>query len=139
MASASRIWNFVKSNLLTGYDVDLLGLSTIFHNKFRASCGRPRCVLPPFAETGFSSSTFRRDLFLHPQSLSRNLRRHRSPSRRPPRGCVFYFFRVLRNEHHLSIDRPVRPFFAWPAISCCCCWLRLLYRCCYTSSRHIVS
>ena len=54
---------------------------TIFHNKFRASCGRPQCVLhlsprpaPP-----------------DPQSLSHNPHRHRSPSRRPARGCVSYF------------------------------------------------
>ena len=32
-------------------------------------------------------------------------------------------FCVLRDEH-LSIDRPVCPFFASPASSCCC-WLRL--------------
>ena len=29
---------------------------TIFH-KFRTSCGRPQCVLPPFAETCSSSSS----------------------------------------------------------------------------------
>ena len=57
MAGAFRIWKFVKSNLLRVYDVDLLGLFTIFNNQFRASCGRPQCVLPPFAETCFSSSS----------------------------------------------------------------------------------
>ena len=30
---------------------------TILHNKFRASCGRPQCVLPSFAETCSSSSS----------------------------------------------------------------------------------
>ena len=45
-------------------------------------------------------------------------------------------FCVLRDEH-LSIDRPVCPFFAWPASSSCC-WLGLLYRC-YTSRRHIIT
>ena len=44
-------------------------------------------------------------------------------------------FCVLCDEH-LSIDRPVSPFFAWPASSCY--GLRLLYRC-YTSSRHIIT
>ena len=39
---------------------------------------------------------------------------------------------------YLSIDL-FCPFFAWPASSCCCCWIRLLYRCCYTSSRHIIA
>ena len=30
---------------------------TTFHNKFRASCGRPKCVLPLFADTCSSSSS----------------------------------------------------------------------------------
>ena len=51
-----------------------------------------------------------------PQSLLHNLRRRRSPSRRPAQGYVS-FFCVLSHEH-LSIDRPVCPFvFAWPASS----------------------
>ena len=58
MAGASRVWKSVKSNLLTLYDVDLLGTFFYdFHNKFRASCGRLQCVLPLFAETCSSSSS----------------------------------------------------------------------------------
>ena len=33
-----------------------------------------------------------------PRSLSDDLRRHRSPSRHPARGCVSFFF-VLRDEY----------------------------------------
>ena len=58
MAGSSRIWKFGESNLLWVDDVDLLGLFlSIFHNTFRASYGRPQCVLPPFAETCSSSSS----------------------------------------------------------------------------------
>ena len=56
MAGASMIWKFVKSNLLRVFDVDLLGLFTIFH-KLRASCGRPQCVVPPVTEACSSSSS----------------------------------------------------------------------------------
>ena len=56
MTGASRIWKFVKPNLLRVYYVDLLGLFMIFH-KLRASCGRPQCVLPHFAETCSVSSS----------------------------------------------------------------------------------
>ena len=56
MADASTIWKFVKPNLLRVYDMALLGLFHDF-NKLRASCGRPQCVLPPFAETCTSSSS----------------------------------------------------------------------------------
>ena len=78
MAGASRIRNFVKSNSLGAYDLDLLELfSTLFNNE------------------GFELRTVDRSVVCHvsprralpaPQSLSRNLRRHRSPSRRPARG-----------------------------------------------------
>ena len=66
--------------------------------------------------TAVCSATFRRDLLLqlfNPYHIPGNLRRHRSPSHRPARDCVFTLFCVLRDEH-LSIDRPVCPFFAWP-------------------------
>ena len=36
----------------TGWD-----FLTVFHNKFRASCGEPQCLLPLFAETCSSSSS----------------------------------------------------------------------------------
>ena len=63
--------------------------------------------------TAVCSTTFRRDLlFPAPQPLSHHLRRHRSPSRHPARGCVSFFFCVLRDEH-LAIHRPVQ--FASPA------------------------
>ena len=101
---------------------------TILHNKFRASCGRPQCVLPSFAETCSSSSSI-------PITQSPP-----SPLSKPPPSSRFAcpIFCVRRDER-LSIDRPVCPFFAWLASSCCCCWLRLIHRCCYTSSRHIIT
>ena len=39
-------------------------------------------------------------------------------------------------DEHLSNDRPVYQFLAWPGGGCC--WLRLLNRC-YTFSRHIAT
>ena len=82
MAGASRIWKFVKPNLLRVYDVDLLGLFLRFFT------------------TSFELRAVDRSAFCHisprpsppaPQSPSNNLRRHRSLSRRPARGCVSYF------------------------------------------------
>ena len=60
--------------------------------------GRARTFLWFF--TSFELRAVGRNMFLHlsptrsppaPQSLSHNLCRHRSPSRRPARECVFYF------------------------------------------------
>ena len=125
MEGSSRICKFVKSNLRRVHDVDLLGL-----------------FLRISLTTSFELRAVDRSVFCHlaprpappaPQSPSHNLRRHRSPSRRPARGCVSFFFCVLRDEH-LSIDLSV---FAWPACSFCC-WLRRLYRC-YTCSRRIIN
>ena len=85
MAGASRIRKFVKSDLLREYDVDLLG---------------PACDFLRFFTTSFDLRAVGRSVFCQiyprpsppaPQSLSHNLRRHRSPSRRRARGCVSYF------------------------------------------------
>ena len=98
MAGASRIWKFVKSNLLRKYDVDLLG---------------PTFDILRFFTTSFELRAVDRSLFCHlsprpappvPQSLSHNLRRHRSPSRRPARGCVSSFFVSCVMSIYLSID-----------------------------------
>ena len=89
MAGASRIWKFVKPSLLREYDVDLLGL---FLRIF----------------TRFELRAVDRSVFFHlslrpappaPHSLSHSRRRHRSASHRPARGCVYYLFCVLRDEH----------------------------------------
>ena len=90
----------MKSNLLKECDVDLLGLFRDFHNKLRASCGRPQCVPPLFAETAPP---------VH-QSLSHNLRRRRFPSRRRARGCLSYFFVSCVISIYLSIDLSVHLF-----------------------------
>ena len=84
MAGASRIWKFVKSNLLGEHDVDLL---------------EPAFDFLRFFSTSFEPRAVDRSVFCHlsprpapppPQSLSHN-RRHHPPSRRPARGCVSYF------------------------------------------------
>ena len=54
MASSSRIWKFVKSNLLRVYDVDLLGL---FKDLSQQGSSFVR-------STKVCSATFRRDLLL---------------------------------------------------------------------------
>ena len=118
----------VKSNLLRFYDVDLLRLFYDVSQQVSSFVRSTAVGSTTFAET-CSFSSFN----------SHNLRRHRSPSRRPDRGCVSYFFVSCLM---ISIDRPVCPFFAWPVPSCCCCccccWRRQLYRC-YTCSRHIIT
>ena len=94
------------SNLLREYNVDLLELLYDFSKQASSLV----------QSTAVCSATFRRDLLLqlfNPYHIPGNLRRHRSPSHRPARDCVFTLFCVLRDEH-LSIDRPVCPFFAWP-------------------------
>ena len=128
MAGASRIWKFVKSNLLREYDVDLLRL---FHDfSQRASS---------FVQSTVCSATFRRDLllqFLNPYHIISAVT---DPQAAAQLEVACSIFCVLRDEH-LSIDRPVCPFFAWPAInSSSCCWLRLLLYRCYASSRHIIT
>ena len=88
---------FVKSNLLRVYDVDLLGLFTILH-KCRTSCGRPQCVLPLFAETCSSSSSI-------PITQSPP-----SPLSKPPpssRLRVLFFVSCVMIIIYLSIDLSV--------------------------------
>ena len=98
IAGVSRIWKVVKSNLLRVYDVDLLRLFYDFSLKVSSfvrclsSAKRIVFMVTCNESTAVCFATFRRDLLLpSPQSLSHNLRRHRSPSRRPARGCVSYF------------------------------------------------
>ena len=81
--------------LLRVYDVDLLGLFLRFFTtsfELRAVDRRVFCHLSP------------RPAPPAPQSLSHNLRRHRSPSRRPARGCVSSFFVSCVMSIYLSID-----------------------------------
>ena len=91
-----------------------------FHNKLRASCGRPQCVLPPFAGTCSSSSSI-------PITSSPP-----SPLSKPPpssRLRVFFFVTCV-----ISIYPSTCPF-------CLACWRWhcLLYRGCSTSSHHIIT
>ena len=72
-----------KTKLLREYIVDLLGPAFNFSRLFT---------------TTFEFRVIDRSVFCHlsprpvaPQSLSHNLQRHRSPSRRPARGCVSLF------------------------------------------------
>ena len=127
MASASRIWKFVKSDLLRGYDVDLreydvdlLGPPFDFLRFFTASF-ELRAV-----DRSVFSATFRQDLLLHLLNPYHIISAVTALQAAAQLEDVYLIFCVLRDEH-LSIDRPVCPLFAWPASSCCC-WLRLLYR-----------
>ena len=100
---------------------------TILHNKFRASCGRPQCVLPSFAETCSSSSSI-------PITQSPP-----SPLSKPPpssRLRVLFFVSCVMSIY-LSIDLTVH-FSPGLLAASCCCWLRLLYHC-YMSSRQILT
>ena len=125
VAGVSSSWKFVKSNVLREYDVDLLG--RFYDFSLQASS---------FVQsTAVCSATYRRHLLLqilypyHTISAVTALQAAAQLEVACPIFCV-------RRDEHRSIDRPVCPFFAWPASSCCCCWLRLLLRC-YTSSRRI--
>ena len=95
----------------------------IFHNKLRASCDRPQRIPPPFAETCSSSSST-------PITQSPP-----SPLSKPPPSLRLgdFVFCVMHDER-LSIDRPACPFLR----HACCCWLRLIYRCC-SFSRQVIS
>ena len=96
-----------------------------FRNLWNKICSGYMAWNLRFLTTSFELREVDRCAFCHrsprpappaPQSLLHNLRRRRSPSRRPAQGYVS-FFCVLSHEH-LSIDRPVCPFvFAWPASS----------------------
>ena len=101
--------DFLKSCLLRVYDVDLLGgFSRLFTTHFELR-GRQQRILPPFAETCSSSSSV-------PIPKSRPVTARQAAARLEV-ACRFFCF--LRDEH-LSIDRPVCPFLAWPDGSCCC-------------------
>ena len=99
MAGASKIWKFVKPNLLRVYDVDLLGLFYDFSQQ-ASSFAR---------STAVRSATFGRDLLLqllnpyHITSAVIVLQAAAQLEVACPILCV------LRDEH-LSIDRPVCPF-----------------------------
>ena len=120
MVIASRIWKIVKSNLLRVYDVDLLGLFYDFSQQ----------VSSFVRSTAVYSATFRPGLLLQLLNPYHTFSAVTALQAAAQFEVACPIFCVLRDEH-LSIDRPVCPFFAWPPSSCCC-WLRLLYRC-YTS------
>ena len=122
MAGASRIRKFVKSNLLREYDVDLLGPEFDFDDFSQQASRFVR-------STAACSATFRRDLLfqlLNPYNIISAVTALQAAAQLEVGRLIFC---VLRDEH-LSIDRPVCPFFRLAY----CCWLRRLYRC-HTSSR----
>ena len=111
-----------KQKMLKGWDLEACEIKfaqgiwrgpagtffTIFHSKFRASCGRPQCVLPPF-----------RDLLLQLLNPYHTISAVTALQAAAQLEVACPIFCVLRDEH-LSIDRPVCPFFAWPAINSSC-------------------
>ena len=128
MAGASRIWKFVRSNLHRVYHVDLLGL---FYDSSQQVSSFVR-------STAVCSATFRRDLLLQLLNPYHRISAVNALQAASSRLRVLCFFvSCVMSYEHLPIDRPVCPFFAWPASSSCC-WLGLLYRC-YTSRRHIIT
>ena len=104
IAGASRIGKFVKSNLLREYDVDLLGL---FYDFSQQASSFVR-------STAVCSATFRRDVLL--QLLNPYHIIYAVSALQAAAQLRVLFFGLLHDEH-LSIDRPVCPFFAWPAIT----------------------
>ena len=110
MAGASRVWKSVKSNLLRLYDVDLLG--TFFYDFSQQVSSFVR-------STVMCSATFRRDLLLQLLNPYHTIAAVTALQAAAELEVACPIFGVLRDEH-LSIDRPVCPFFfAWPASSCC--------------------
>ena len=94
-----RICKFVKVNLLRVYDMDLLG---VYDFSQQASSF--------VRSTAARSATFRRD----PLRQLLNPDRITSAVIAAQLEVAYPIFCVLRDEH-LSIDRPVCPyFFAWP-------------------------
>ena len=67
-----------------------------------------------------------------PQSMIHHIRRNRSPSCHPGRGCVSSFFVTCVMSVILAIHRPVR--FASHAAGIVCCTY-----CCFISSRYIIA
>ena len=114
-----NLWkqNLLREKILRGPAGACVRFFTIFHNKLRASCGRPQCVLPPFAETCSSCSSI-------PITHSPP-----SPLSKPPPSSKLRVFSVRRDEH-LSIDRPVI-FYASPAAAAGFV--------CYSSGHHIIT
>ena len=109
MAGASRIWKSVKSNLLRLYDVDLLGTFYDFSQQ----------VSSFVRSTAVCSATSRRDLLLQLLNPYHTISAVTTLQAAAELEVACPIFCVLRDEH-LSIDRPVCPFFfAWPASSCC--------------------
>ena len=109
MAGASKIWKFVKPNLLRVYDVDLPGL---FYDFSQQASSFVR-------STAVCSATFRRDLLLQLLNPYHTISAVTALQAAAQLEVACPIFCVLRDEH-LSIDRPVCPFFfAWPASSCC--------------------
>ena len=100
----------------TKYDVDLLGLFNDFSQQ----------VSSFVRSTAVYSATFRPGLLLQLLNPYHTFSAVTALQAAAQFEVACPIFCVLRDEH-LSIDRPVCPFFAWPASSSCC-WLRLLYR-----------
>ena len=96
MVGASRIWKFVKSNLLRVYDVDLLG----FFNEFSQQ-------VSSFARSiEVCSATFRRDLLLQLLNPYHTISAVTALQAAAQLEVACPTFCVLRDEH-LSIDLPV--------------------------------
>ena len=95
-----------------------VGHFTIFHNELRAPCGRPQCVLPPFAETCSSNSSISYHIISVVNALQAVAQL----------GDAFIIFCIVRDEH-LPIDRSIcQSIFSFFRLACCCCcWLRLPY------------
>ena len=100
MADASRIWKIVKSNLLSRNHVDLLGLFTIFFQQ----------VSSFVRSTAVCSATFRRGLLLQLLYPCHTISAVTALQAAAQLVVACPIFCVLRDEH-LSIDRPVCPFF----------------------------
>ena len=96
MAGASRIWNFVKSNLLRAYDVNLLG----FFNGFSQQ------VSSFVRSTAVCSATFRRDQLLQLFSPYHTISAVTALQAAAHLEVACPIFCVLRDEH-LSIDLSV--------------------------------
>ena len=97
----------MKSNLLRVYDVDLLGL---FYDFSQQASSFVR-------STAVCSATFRRDLLLQLLNPNHTISAVTALHAAAQLEVACPIFCVLRDEH-LSIDRPVCPFFAWSAGSC---------------------
>ena len=93
IAGAYRTYKFVNIIFARECDVDLLARFKCFSQQASSFVRQPQCVLPPFDETRSSSCSI-------PTQAAAQLEV----------ACPIFW--VLRDEH-LSMDRPVGPFFAW--------------------------